>query len=685
MSLVELARIFAEGDVDERRDALVRLTSEPPSARAGLMMNALADTEWRVRKEAVRVAASCADDVLIGALVGAIVEPDTVGQRNAALEVLGLLGPRSSPALRKAYDEVEVGARKFIVLALGETGDVASTDLLLRAVGHEDPNLVASAIDALARLGGTEAEGALVGLLTSRDPFQRMAALDGLDRLRARVPFEALEPALEDPLVRPVALPVLGRSGDRKAVAPLIEALDSDAMPTVAAAAPALVDLYEDSDDIALLVERSARALSERARAALERSLSEGERAVRGAAATLLVLAREKRSLAAVMALGADGLLPSSTLTALSAWGIDAVVPLLEVFASGQGGVRASALETAAGLAVDAAEGRGLDAGVEVELRKSVLLALADSDEHVRQSGARSLAWWASPSDAKTLVSLICASDDDVSLACGQALEQLAASAPEAVSEALEGRELAGQGAAALVGVVARLGGHDAVVRLSSAMSAREPSVRRAAIAALSTLEETGTVELLALALADENADVRAAAARALGRAGSRARAVGCVDALLLALTGDEPRVQAEVAEALGRLAVTSALVPLTALVREDGEANVVLAALSAISRFDDAQALEEGVERAALHHDEEVVKTALRIGVESNLPNARPIVERALTHDAWDVRVAAAQRLASYGDEAAIELLRARAANESDAMVARLLREAIEHTSGDA
>lgn len=684
MNHQELARILVEGDVDERRVALEHFPGIPASARAALLIRALGDADWRVRKEAVRVATSLADDALIEELITAIVDPDSVGLRNAALEVLGMLGARSSLALRVAYDRVEVGARKFVVLALGETRDTGIIDLLLRAVSHEDANLVASAIDALARLGGTESEQALVGLLVSDDPFQRMAALDGLDRLRARVSFDALKDVLDDPLVRRVALPVLGRTGAKLAIAPLITALSDDALPTVASAAPALVDLYEDDDELTLLVEKAVRALDERARVMLERLIADGERASRGAAATLLVLAREPRALAQVMSLGADGLLPSSTLSAFSSWGIDAVSPLLEVFDSSQGGVRACALETAAGLAIDSAENAPIEPRLETQLRKNVLTALADSDDHVRRSAARVLAWWASPEDANVLVDLVCASDDDISLACGQALEQIAVTAPEAVGRALQGRELTGPGAAALVGVVGKLGGHAAVSQLSSAMSAREPHVRRAAIAALSMLEESGTVELLALALADENADVRAAAARALGRAGEKARAVGCVDALLLALEGDEPRVRAEVAEALGRLGITSARGPLTALVRPDGDANVVLAALSALSRIGGSE-LESAIERAAFHQDEEVVKVALRVGVESGITNGRALVESALLHTAWDVRIAAAQQLATYADEAAVAVLRARIAEESDAMVVRQLHESVALAGGGA
>jgi HEAT repeat protein len=678
----DFARVLAEGGVDERRTALGSLSLEPSGERASLLVRALGDAEWRVRKEAVRVAVANADDNLIALLIDAIVEPETVGQRNSALEVLGLLGARSSRALRSAYATVEVGARKFVVLALGETGDVGITDVLLDAVSHEDPNLVASAIDALARLGGTDAEAALVALLTSDDPFQRMAALDGLDRLRARVPFAALEAVIKDPLVRPVALPVLGRSGSIHAVAPLVEALDGDAAPTVASAAQGLVDLYEESDDLAHHVDRVVRTLTPGARAALARLLEDGERSARGAAATLLVLARDRASISAVMALGADGLLPSSTLTALSSWGIDAVPALLEVFEASHGGVRACALETAAGLAVDAPATAKLDEAVEASLRQGVLHALTDSDEHVRRSAARSLSWWASPADAQVLVDLVCASDDDVSLACGQALEHIASTSPSAVAEALADREIAGPGAAALVGVVAKLGGHEAVARLSSVMSAREPAVRRAAIAALSTLDESGTVELLALALADENADVRAAAARALGRAGTRANVALCVDALLLALDGDEPRVRAEVAEALGRLRIEAARAPLAELVRGDGDANVVLSALSALGCFA-SSALDAPIARAVTHPDEEVVKTALRLGVEARLASVRPLVERALAHPAWDVRIAAAQDLASYADAAAVERLRERAEYETDAMVARAIREAIAIAEG--
>src|SRR5690606_14067534 len=162
---------------------------------------------------------------VIPAMVAALLQGENVGLRNAALEVLGQLGSAAAEALLAAMATAPAGARKFLIGALGDSGDLEAVHLLAEEAVGEDANNAAAAIDALSRLGGPAAELALRGRLGSPDPFQRMAALDGLNRLRAAVPWEELEPVLDDRLLRRLVLSVLGRCGNEAAVGPLVDAL----------------------------------------------------------------------------------------------------------------------------------------------------------------------------------------------------------------------------------------------------------------------------------------------------------------------------------------------------------------------------------------------------------------------------------------------------------------------------
>jgi len=107
-------------DAEARRRAAHQLGRVDDPANGPLLVRALGDEDWRVRKEAARVAVEVAVPWgLLPDLVDAIVQGENVGLRNAALEALERLGPRAANALLVALPRVPDGARKFLVVALG--------------------------------------------------------------------------------------------------------------------------------------------------------------------------------------------------------------------------------------------------------------------------------------------------------------------------------------------------------------------------------------------------------------------------------------------------------------------------------------------------------------------------------------------------------------------------------------
>ena len=213
-------------DPEERRRATSALPSAPDGERGALLIRALGDVDWRVRKEGARVAAGVAEDWgLLPELVDGLCQGENVGLRNSALEVLERLGPRAANALLVALPRVPEPARKFVVAALGFAGG-AGVEKLAELSRDAEPNTAQAAIEALARVGGDRAEEALRGHLEAEDPVQRLAALEGLERLQAQVSLDALAPLLGDRLVRRLALRILGYSEEPGAAATLLGALE---------------------------------------------------------------------------------------------------------------------------------------------------------------------------------------------------------------------------------------------------------------------------------------------------------------------------------------------------------------------------------------------------------------------------------------------------------------------------
>ncbi len=679
MTADRLRASLGDADAEVRRSAVVLLEQSAAEEAGELVLIALGDEDWRVRKEAVRVATALTPKLsLMPDLVAAITQGENVGLRNAALEVLRGLGPGSSDALRRALERAPAHGRKFVVEALGDTGDPAVVPDLAEASEDADPNVAAAAIDALARLGGPGAERALRDRLRAPDPFHRMAALDGLDRLAATVPWEEIAPLLGDRLVRRVALRVLGRTGRTEAVATLVEALGDGSPHVVGTAATSLGRLYAELGGAAAEVARRASVLEPQAKSSLRSLLASDDLPARKAAATLLLLARDSEAVPGIVQLVSEGALGREAVAVLRGWGTDAVPPLLDASSRTAGAAQGVALELAADLvAAPAMLGGAPDPALESRVREAVRHALASPEPAVVRAAVRSLTWFAEPSDAPRLVELAGGADEDVARAAGAVLESLAGRAAEAVRDSLRPVPLEGAAGAALTPVVAQLGGQEAFERLSAALSADDAATRRAAVEALAELGGARAAEHVALALADDDVGVQSAAARALGRIRDEEGRPAGADHLLLALGSDSPAVRAAAARGLGEAGDGRAVEPLRELVRE-GAPGVAVAAMQALRTMHDPT-LGDLLVEALGHDDEEVVKQALRALAESGGERMASRLAVGLTHAAWDVRRLAAVLLGELGSGEAEQALEARFGIEGDDLV----REAIEEALG--
>jgi len=680
MTVDELREALGAPEAESRRRAVIALDRAPDDVLQELIFRAMGDEDWRVRKESVRVATAAARRMsLLEGLVDSVTQGENVGLRNAALEVLGNLGERIAAPLVEALSRAPDEGRKFLVQALGRVGGPLVLSTLAATAREADANIAAAAIDALASVGGPEAETTLREQLTAEDPYRRMAALDALDRLEARVPWEELSPLLVDRLVRRVALPALGRSGDARAVAPLLAAMHEPSRHVVAGATGALSRLCSAGPELAASVAEAADTFGEEVRAALRDLLAGGDRSARQAAAHLLSLIRDDACLAGVVRLSADTGLAPPAAAALTAWGVHAVRPLLEVHRALSDSPRAAALELAADLG--AAEGASVDPDLASAVRAALRDAASDPHGGVALATALCMGTWAEPEDAAALVSLAQRGDERVAHASAAALAALAERSEGTVAAALEHVALDGVAGAALTRVVAKVGGASALQRLGAALSADDPGTRRAAIDALSELGGRSAADNIGLALADEDVDVQIAAARALGRMrDAEGHPLGS-EQLTLALSAGSDAVRAAAARALGASGETSAAEALRDLLRGSSP-GVAVAAMEGLRALGEP-ALGELLMDSLGHEDPEVVKEALSALAEEGGERRASRLALGLDHGAWDVRQLAAELLAQVGGAEAKAALEARKDRETDDLVSAAINDALRKLAG--
>jgi len=96
-----------------------------------LLLRALGDADWRVRKTAVEALVGLRGNDVLEGLLHSLSAHDNAGERNSAIEALIHIGSDSVDALLAAVETHDVDVRKFIVDILGEIKDPRSVPLLI--------------------------------------------------------------------------------------------------------------------------------------------------------------------------------------------------------------------------------------------------------------------------------------------------------------------------------------------------------------------------------------------------------------------------------------------------------------------------------------------------------------------------------------------------------------------------
>jgi HEAT repeat protein len=638
-----------------------------------LLLIALADDDWRVRKEAAGVAAALESrDEVLRALVAAIGEKENIGLRNAAVEALVAIGADSVPATIDAMVMLDADGRKLAVEVLAGVPDSKGTGVLVQSLADPDPNVRCGAAEALgnASAAGQTARGqavdALARALQEGDQIVQLAALDALARLGARLRWADLEPLASDPVLRRHALAAAARSQERDAVVALAAAT---ADRSLAVSTDALVALVE-----CVLLEGGDPSLIEAARLVLQGSPTSCERIrfhargsvarVRGAALAALGLVRDPADIPLLALALADEEVALDAEAGLRLYGKDAVAALLEAGRTSTLPLRAATISLVPVLTrtsdrptLDALHDALQDPSPDV-----VAAALASIGATGGEGDLERVAPFAKHFDTR-VARTACAAVRSLTAQHRSEAKALRARLDATGSDAALGCVLLG--ALAETGAGARLDEGD-LAFLRAAAAHESAGTRRAAVEALAAVGGPVAAEIVTLSLADEEAEVSAAAVRALGRMGlaeplaelvRTAHDAGLVATALRALAEADPAAASEAARPLVRAA----------------DPVVACAAVQALGRLPSPRR-EDALFEALEHRDAEVVKAALFELSPASDARSLSRFGLCLDHESWEVRRVAAELLGHKGGPEARPLLRARLEREKDALVREAL-----------
>ncbi len=671
--------LLQQAEPEARRVAVQQIAKVQGREAPELLLSALGDDDWRVRKEATLVASALdRREEVVAALVAALEDTVNIGLRNAAVEALVAIGPDSINATIDALARVDPDARKLAAEVLGGVPDARGTAALARALVDEDANVRVTAAEALgnAALAGEESRNlateALVTTLATCDTFLKIAILDSLARLETHLPWSVFESYIDDPLLRRYAIAAASGSHEPAAVRALAEAT-GDASPTIAR--EALVALGEvlasvPHDEVLLGCARKVLAAEERGRANARRAArnTEDSRARGGSLLLLGLLGAAEDVPALVDALDDDDVAERADM-AIRLFGPAVVRPLLAAARKSPPAVHAAALALVA----------SLEGAPVAEVRSALRKALDDPSIEVVSCAVEELGPLGDAKDLRKLAKLVWHHDERVIAAATNSVCELAsrhvAAARALLVDARSGHDPLVLGCL-LLGAIASTQPllEDDVRLLHRALSHDQPQVRRSAIDALAQAGTDAAADAVVFALADEEHDVQLAAARALGRLGRVDTLVGIVR------DTRDPVLTATALRALGDADPDRALASARPLVGHS-DAAVACAAVEAIGQLRSPRAeghlsphvvaaCEDALFEALDHPDEEVVKLALSlIGAQ---PGARALARLGLCldHASSEVRSLAAELLGQDHSAGARALLRARYEREKDQMV---------------
>lgn len=675
---------LADPEPEVRRVATKEIPSLPAPESCELLLVALGDADWRVRKEATTIASRVEPrTAVVFAVARVLGERDDIGLRNAAVEALVSIGPDAVPGAIDALSRLDADGRKLAVEMLAGAPTLSGMRALAKCLDDADANVVVAAAEGLGRahLAGDEARElattALTSLLESGATPARLAALESLRNLDEAVPWSALEPLFADPLLRRPAIAAAGGTTTPRAVRALAEACADPGATLSLEATIALGRSIEEAwgdDDLLDVAAKTLRA-SAQARARLREIArsKDVEGSARGAAILALGLVRDPDDVALIADALADDATADRAEAALRLYGQEAVEPLLVAGRTGAPSLRGATISMLPQLALGA--GGGAAGPREAEGLAAVRDALSDPSSDVVAPALKSLAIVGGASDLPAVARHVSSRDPKVAGAAHGALLAIASRHLDAARGAVAGVDP--QGDAALTATIAL----DALARagattaadaefLASALTHREAAVRRGAIEALAAIGGDDAAVAVTLSLADEEPVVAHAAIRALGRLG-RAEQLAA-----LAVSTRDPIRLASVLRALKDADPTRAFAAARPLLRSK-EAAVAAAAVEVVGGID-VEARIEALMGAADHPDHEVAKLALAQLANTGDERALASLARAIEHQAEAVRRYAAELLGHDGSAEAESMLRARLDREPSVEVRNAIMEAL-------
>jgi HEAT repeat protein len=660
-TLEHLKRKLESSDTEERREAAVDL-GRSGRAAVPLLLRALGDRDWRVRKTAVEALVAFGGAEVTAGLVQRLSAEDNAGARNSAIEALVQLGSASVGPLLPLLTTRDPDVRKFAIDILGDIRDISAVPDLIEALRDSDENVRVAAAEALGKLRDRRAVDPLIACLSTYDQsWLDYAAAEALGEIGDERALGPLLAALGRSSLREPVLEALGKIGNLNTLNPLIHGLADPLRIVREVSVVALCSIYRKSteDERPRIVSAVRTASTDQALDFLDELIDTSGGELQRSAVAVLGWTGRTSAAVKLFSLLREEELEEPVAQALRSIGQAGVPSLLEHLSDDNVLARRVAAMVLGDL------GRR-------EAEDALLALLDDENGHVRGTAAEALGRLKSATALAPLVRLL---EDEYENVQECAIRALASIGDDSIFDTLLADFTAWETGMRrnIVHLLGRFATDRTLNALTFALKDEEPDVRKAVVVALSNQASVRTVRPLLLAITDDDPEVRMLAAEALAKTG----AAEAGDALVPLLSDEDLWVRAAAVRGLGRLDARRFGVVLTEHLA--GAQDIFLLALvDALGACAVPEALVPLLARAD-HADPEVRKTVLQALASYAWDRVRPTVLSRVFDPHWSVRKAAIEVLRSRRDASVDEVLGRMAEEDPDPSVRQAAHEAMD------
>lgn len=621
----EIERLLRNDDVEVRRDAVNSLRGKADETCINVLLKAVGDANWRVRKTATDILLEeYPVETYIKGLIQLLYLDDNVGARNSAIEALVKLNKKSTPFLIEAFNTPNRDVRKFIIDVLGEFEDSRSLPLMLKAVKDEDENVRATAVEHLGRIGEPTVVDALIEILESDDLWTAYPAADALGRIGDRKAIPSLINALEKKKLRGPAIRALGLLGEPGTLKNIIPFIEDPSKSIQEETLRSIERFYHKGVDEESITGEIKRLLGNRVLDILITHVWSKNPEVRISAILLLGLMKDERAYNPLLEISEEEDFTEDVKRALTFIGKDNPESLLQLFETDNSYQRRFICEVAGEIA----------SPVYYDILKKLL---KDKDGHVRSLAAIALSKLGNPRAIEPIKRLLIDPYEDVQEAAVDALSNFKSnlSVTELIDMLDDAKPALRKNAALLLG---EIGATEAVSALGFTLKDDSVRVRKAVVKALSLLKTEDSIRYLTVALTDEEPEIRVMSVLSLGSIGGK----GIFEILCLLMSDSDDSVRVATSKALGMLKDERAVKPLVSLF-SDKNGFVVTTAMESLSRIggDEAKA---ALLRMLSSEDREVRRTAIK--ALSIFEDVEDELLPFLKDEEWAIRMAAVEVL---------------------------------------